>query len=187
MAHGASSKLIPNIRDLLHLHRVEKQRVEFKSSWNTGPTSWQVLHTICAFANDFLNDDGGYIILGVNDKPSEDGKAQVCGVSAADLDKIQKQITKFCKGHIRPDYQPTFSPEVYEEKHVFVIWATPSENGPHQFRESAKGDFHYYIRRGPETQKASAKEVQQLLMHHSNLPFDDRMAIDLGKDIFSLV
>ena len=56
MAQSNSSKLIINIADLLNVHRVEKQRVEFKRSWNTGPTSWQVLQTICAFANDFLNE-----------------------------------------------------------------------------------------------------------------------------------
>lgn len=179
--HRPSSRLIINIKDLLNVHRVEKQRVEFKSSWNTGGTSWQVLHTICAFGNDFLNDDGGYIIIGVEDKPSKDGQVQVCGVPEGDLDKIQKQIIGQCKGNIKPVYLPILSPEVYDGKHVLVIWATASENGPHECRMSANGDFQYYIRSGPQTMKASREEITQLLLQHTKMPFDDRSARDLGK------
>ena len=181
MAHSNSSKLIINISDLLDVHRVEKQRIEFKKSWNTGPTSWQVLHTICAFANDFLNNNGGYIILGVEDKPSEDGTVKVEGVNAESLDKTQKTITQLCRGHIKPEYQPRLSPEVYKGKHLLVIWATPSENGPHQCRESAKGNFLYYIRKATSTVKATSKEQSQLMSQHCKRPFDERMAIDRGK------
>lgn len=179
--HWPSSRLIINIKDLLNVHRVEKQTVEFKRSWNLGGTSWQVLHSICAFGNDFLNDDGGYIIIGVEDKPSEDGQVQVCGVPAEDLEKIQKQIIGQCKGNIKPCYLPILSPEVYDGKHVLVIWATTSENGPHECRMSAKGDFRHYIRCGPQTVEASREQVTRLLMQHTKMPFDDRIARDFGK------
>lgn len=46
-----------NIEDVLHARTVESERVEFKQGWN--PEA--VLHTICAFANDFHNLGGGYI------------------------------------------------------------------------------------------------------------------------------
>lgn len=180
-SHWPSSRLIINIKDLLNVHRVEKQTVEFKRSWNLGGTSWQVLHTICAFGNDFLNDDGGYIIIGVDDEPAEDGQVQVFGVPEKDLDKIQKQIIGQCKGNIRPLYLPLLSPEVYEGKHVLVIWATTSENGPHECRMSKDGEFQHYIRYGPQTMKASREEVRRLLLQHTKMPFDDRNARDLGK------
>ena len=179
--HRPSSRLIINITDLLTVHRVEKQRVEFKRSWNTGGTLWQVLHTISAYGNDYLNDDGGYIIIGVEDKPSEDGQVQVCGVPEGDLDKIQKEIIGQCKGNIKPVYLPILSPEIYDGKHVLVIWATASENGPHECRVSAKGEFQFFIRSGPQTIKASREEVVQLLQQHTKMPFDDRSARDLGK------
>ena len=138
-----SSRLVIKIDDLLKVHRVEKQRIEFKASWNTGGTSWQILHSITAFGNDFLNDNGGYIVIGVEDGPSDDGQVQVCGVPQQDLDKIQKQIQALCKGNIRPLYFPILSPEIYNEKHVLVIWATASDSGPHECRESSKGDFSF--------------------------------------------
>jgi hypothetical protein len=46
-----------NIDDLLHGRSVEWERLEFKRGWNP----LDVLHTACAFANDFHNLGGGYI------------------------------------------------------------------------------------------------------------------------------
>ncbi|MCP4663166.1 MAG: ATP-binding protein, partial [bacterium] len=59
--------LIP-VEDLLFHRRIEAQRVEFKSTWDERVTPPQVLNTICAFANDFHNVNGGYLILGVEER-----------------------------------------------------------------------------------------------------------------------
>ena len=50
-----------NIDDVLHGQTVEWERLEFKQGWN--PEA--ILHTMCAFANDFHNLGGGYILIGV--------------------------------------------------------------------------------------------------------------------------
>jgi hypothetical protein len=50
-----------NITNLLSGAPVEWERLEFKEGWNPLP----VLHTLCAFANDFHNLGGGYIVIGV--------------------------------------------------------------------------------------------------------------------------
>lgn len=44
-------KLPVNIKDLLSSGKIEWERLEFKAGWN--PQS--VIHTLCAFANDFHN------------------------------------------------------------------------------------------------------------------------------------
>ena len=51
-----------NLDDLLHCRGVESERVEFKRSWNEHNTGPQVLRTICAFANDYHNLNGGYVV-----------------------------------------------------------------------------------------------------------------------------
>ena len=48
-----------NLHDLLIQRTIEGERVEYKAGWN--PQS--VLHTICAFANDFHNLGGGYLVF----------------------------------------------------------------------------------------------------------------------------
>ena len=56
-----------NISNLLHGAVVESDRLELKAHYNPEP----MLRTICAFANDFNNFGGGYIIIGIEEK---DGK-----------------------------------------------------------------------------------------------------------------
>ena len=180
MANEQCSRLIINIEDLLEVQRVEKERVLFRASWYTGDT-WQTLHSITAFANDFRNDNGGYIIIGVEEEPSKDGLVQVRGVPHENLHEIQKEIRRLCKGNIKPPYYPILSPEIYNEKHVLVIRAMASDDGPHECRESNKGVFQFYIRRGTQTIRASQEERTQLLLQHNKTPFDDRMARHTGK------
>ena len=50
-----------NIEDLLNKQKIESNRVEFKTGWNPG----SIYHSVCAFANDFEDLGGGYIVVGV--------------------------------------------------------------------------------------------------------------------------
>ena len=49
-----------NIEDLLNKQKIESNRIEFKNGWN--PAS--IYHSVCAFANDFDDLGGGYILAG---------------------------------------------------------------------------------------------------------------------------
>ena len=183
----STSSLILPVEELLGCKAVEKQRIEFKKAWHkernhSRGTYWQVLHTVSAFANDFYNENGGYIVIGVEeigDKSSHDW--EVCGVEKKSLDLMQQEIRKACKRDIRPSYDPVISPEVYQDKHVLVLWAQAGDDGPYECRESAAKDgFRYYIRKGPETYTATTQERQTLLMRKNKTPFDDRMARNPG-------
>lgn len=55
-----------NIRSLIDQQVIESSRVEYKIGWNPE----KVLHTICAFANDFDNIGGGYVVIGVSEEDS---------------------------------------------------------------------------------------------------------------------
>ena len=55
-----SSKLPLNLEDLLRQRTVEGDRIEYKAGWNPDP----ILRTLCAFANDFENLGGGYVVIG---------------------------------------------------------------------------------------------------------------------------
>ena len=183
----SASNLTISVDDLLKVQGVEKQRVEFKKTWRNDRdqpegTYWQVLHTICAFANDIYNDNGGYIIVGVEEDNAKKRQALLppCGISEADMGSIQEQIVKACKVHIKPDVHPIISPEIVGEKHILVIWMTASDSGPHQCREKDEGSSSYYIRQGTDTKKASAEETAGMLQQSNKTPFDDRMAKNHG-------
>jgi predicted HTH transcriptional regulator len=54
--------MIPlKLETLLKGRVVESDRVEYKRGWNPS----DVIHTICAYANDFDNTNGGYIVIGI--------------------------------------------------------------------------------------------------------------------------
>ncbi len=166
-----------NIDDLLHFRGVESARVEFKESWNEGPTGRQVLHTICAFANDFYNVNGGYIIIGVAE---QNGMAVLPpgGVDAREIDRMQKWIRGNCR-RIDPEYQPILSREVVDGKHILVIWAPGSDVRPHRAPVTvAQGAVEraYYVRLGSDNVVAQGQILTDLLGMAMRVPFDDRRA-----------
>ena len=170
------SSILPiNIENLLRNQGVESARVEFKASWDKAVTGYQVLKTLCAFANDFQNLNGGYIVIGVEE---EGGRAVFPpkGVAPEEIDDIQIWIRDQCN-RIDPVYQPVFSPEVVDDRHLLVIWAPGSDNRPHQAPEGEKGPKKYFIRIGSETIDAAARGLlPQLLQMTARIPFDDRRA-----------
>ncbi len=177
------SILTINLDDLLYQRGVESARVEFKASWDEKTTGAQVLRTICAFANDFQNLNGGYIVIGVAE---QDGKACMPpkGLSALELDAAQTWIRGHCN-KIDPVYQPVLSPEVVDGQHILVVWAPGSQIRPHQAPESSESAARkYYIRLGSETVDVERRpELRaQLLQLTAKVPFDDRRALQASVD-----
>src|SRR5437588_12026577 len=114
-----------NVSDLLRNTIVESDRVEFKASWNPAT----VLRTICAFANDFNNFGGGYIVIGVEEidgKPIFPPK----GITEAQTDKIQKELIRICS-FLKPTYTPIISVENYQDKTILVIWVPGGHTRPY--------------------------------------------------------
>jgi ATP-dependent DNA helicase RecG len=178
-----TSALPINIDDLLHLRGVEGPRVEFKASWDEDTTGSQVLRTLCAFANDLQNLNGGYIVIGVAE---QNGVAQLPskGLEPAQLDAIQKWIRGNCK-RIEPEYQPVLSPEVVDGRHILVIWAPGSNTRPHQAPESLqKGAARrYYVRLGSETVVAQGDVLTTLMQQTAKVPFDDQRALNVPLEV----
>ncbi len=171
-----SPMLTVNIEDLLNQSGVESPRIEFKASWNEATTAYQVLKSICAFANDLQNLNGGYIVIGVAEK---NGVAvrPVKGIDIKEIDAIQKWIRGNCN-RIDPPYQPVFSPEMVDAKNILVIWVPGSDIRPHKAPDGPKGNGKYHVRIGSETVDAEKNGVlQQLLQMTARVPFDDRRSL----------
>ena len=169
------SALPINIRDLLYARGIEQERVEFKSSWNDGPTAEQVVRTLCAFANDYHNVNGGYVVLGVEDAHGM-AKLPPAGLHPEELEAIQQRLRVLCKTRIDPEYQPLMSPEIVDGRHILVLWAPGSDNRPHRAPDRGKAERVYYIRLGPDSVKAEGIHLTALMQMTAKVPFDDRRA-----------
>lgn len=85
-----------NINDLLNKQKIESNRIEFKKGWN--PAS--IYHSVCAFANDFDDLGGGYIVVGVDsDEATGVAIRPVEGIPTEKIDGILQEwwvtITRF--------------------------------------------------------------------------------------------
>ncbi len=172
------STILPfNLDDLLHCRGVESERVEFKGSWNPEVTGPQVLSTICAFANDYHNLNGGYIVIGVEER---DGRADLParGLSDTEGDAAQKWIRGNCN-RIDPAYQPILSPETVSGRRILVVWVPGSEMRPHR-APGPRGQLRYWIRLGAETVDAEQRGdlLRGLVEQTARVPWDDRRTLD---------
>ncbi len=158
-----------SIPDLIGGNTVESARIEYKRSWN--PES--IMHTICAFANDFDNWGGGYVVIGIeeiNGMP-----ASVVGVCRSQIDKISKELQNLCN-RIEPRYLPIYEIVEYKGKDVMVLWVPGGRTRPYKCPISLskeKSEKAYYIRKISSTVKASVSEERELFSMAEAIPFDD--------------
>jgi ATP-dependent DNA helicase RecG len=160
-----------NISELVHGKVVEWERLEFKSGWNPE----DILHTICAFANDINNWGGGYIVIGI---ACSDGVPQFppLGLNQDSLDKIQGELIRICY-QIQPNYYPISQPYVIDGQHILVIWVPAGDTRPYSC-PSTQGDDgrrQYYIRLASQSKLATGLNQTRLLELSAKVPFDDRI------------
>ena len=104
-----------NIEDLLNKRKIEGNRIEFKKGWNPA----DIYHSICAFANDFDNLGGGYILVGVEQHDNGLAKRPVAGINIEAVDGILKQMVGF-NNMFDPYYLPRTSVEEVDGQQVLV-------------------------------------------------------------------
>ena len=172
-----------SLRSLIHAQSVEDNRREFKAEWNKY-TSSSVVRAVCAFANDLLNLNGGYVIIGVDADETGRPILPPRGIGDADLDRIQKEIRGQCN-RIDPHYQPVLFPDVYEGKNLLVVWAPGGDSRPYQAPDRQGGGRSYFVRQGSETVKAEGALRTQLFDQAARIPFDDRRSLSEGMDAIS--
>ncbi len=169
-----SSKLPLNLEDLLRQRTVEGDRIEYKAGWNPDAT----IKTLCAFANDFENLGGGYIIIGQDCDEHGQPVFPPVGLAQQDLDRIQRELLAHCNA-IQPSYFPHLSVERFEERFLIVLWAPGGQNRPYKAPRAVTArqkEYHYYIRRFSSTVEVgqNSEDEQELLRLTATVPFDDR-------------
>ena len=115
-----------DIETLLNKQKIESERIEFKKGWN--PTS--IYHSICAFANDFDNLGGGYILVGVEQNEKGVAKRPVYGIKDEEIDRILKDMVGF-NNKFDPYYLSRTSVESVDGKNVLAIWVPSGVNRPY--------------------------------------------------------
>jgi ATP-dependent DNA helicase RecG len=169
------------IETLLEGQVVERNRVEYKEGWNPS----DIVHTICAFANDYANVNGGYLVVGV---AADEGIPVLPpkGVEKERVDSIQQEIFQYCN-RIEPRYIPTIEVVNYPDNdtHLIYLKCSAGDAGPYQApvdvyskkQSDKKPDttMKYWIRPGSLTTAAKPNEISELYEKFNSVPYDDRI------------
>ncbi|PID89533.1 MAG: transcriptional regulator [Bacteroidia bacterium] len=127
------------IKDLIK--EGESQQLEFKEVVHKE----SIAKTLCGF----LNTDGGRILVGVSDT------GKIVGINNAILNR--QNIQTFLINTIVPDAPITISVEIVDQKELLSIKVSGGKKQPYIF------DGNIYYRRGYKTQKATSKEISDLI------------------------
>ena len=175
--HDSESRLLTSrlpipIDSLLHARVVETERIEFKAGWNPDP----IVRTLCAFANDFENLGGGYLVIG---QDSKDGQAVFppVGIPQGQLDQIQRDLLQYCH-LINPPFFPILSIEQFQGKTLIVLWVPGGQTRPYQAPKNVTAKekvYRHYIRRYANTVEAKNSDLRELISLAATVPFDDRI------------
>ena len=173
-----------NIADLLRQRTVEGERIEYKAGWNPDA----IIRTLCAFANDFQNLGGGYVVIGQDCDDNGQPVFPPEGLQDNQLDKIQRELLAACHT-IQPPYFPVLSVEVVENRNLIVLWAPGGQNRPYKAPEQVTAKHKVlrpYIRLYSSTVEAKGEQEQELQSLAAKVPFDDRFNQAAGLNQLSL-
>ena len=171
-----------NLDDVIHRRRIEDNRVEFKATWDDFIKVAVVTRTVCAFANDLLNLNGGYILLGNRRRGRAAGPS--CpreGSMASTLIWFKKRSTALARGFNPPYPADSCFPVEYQGRMVILlIWAPAGDTRPYQrARRNAKAKGSplamVSFAKGPMTVAARGGGASPAYgKRGSRTPFDDR-------------
>ena len=159
-----------SIEALLYKEKIESNRIEFKKGWNPD----DIYRSICAFANDFDNQGGGYILVGVEE---ENGVAvrPVIGIDENTIDEIEKAMVGYDR-KIIPAYSAKISIEEVDGKKIIALWCPTGVERPYKVPDnvtSTKEKNHKVrIRSKSSSVVATAEQEKELYSMASREPFD---------------
>ena len=168
--------MIPlKLETLLKDRVVESDRVEYKRGWNPS----DIIPSICAYANDFNNTNGGYIVIGIEEKYGRPSLPPV-GIDEDDLDEIQQKLFEYCN-FITPRYLPKIEIVRYQDKHLLYLWCSAGDDGPYSApeevvsKDTSKKHRGYWIKPSSVKTIAKGSELSELFDKFNSVPYDDRI------------
>ena len=136
------------------------------------------MKTAVAFANDFSNLGGGYIICGAKESKDEHGfqKLIQTGLTSSRLKEVEsKTLADLRKKAFPPIIATTEEIPVTDDKRILII-IVPATGNAHNYRADGKDSSTYYIRIGRETREAKNGILRELLVKKNQIePWDRRI------------
>ena len=174
--------------DILKNHTAECSYIEYKASEQQIDN---ILKTICAYGNNYYDNDIQYIFIGVEEENSDDNKAipvlPIKGIKKGRLEKIKNMLNS-----LRSFLYPNVSYEVITNeldniKYLMVI-VLRQTGGPFMVSNKAENDKRIrlkpgrYVRIESDTRIARVDEEYDLLRKFSNFHYSSIVSTDATID-----
>ncbi|MDX2305601.1 MAG: ATP-binding protein [Microscillaceae bacterium] len=170
-----------NTINLNELASRESQTIEWKE--NVADVS-KVIETIVAFANDFLNLGGGYVICGAKEIKNENGfpKVEYIGLTPQRLKEVRDEVSNTCYNPTKVN--PPIIPKIDEidipgdNSRKVLMFTVDATGNAHTFK-TGKGENYkptYFVRTDSSTRGATNGIQRELLRRKGQLdPWDRRI------------
>ncbi len=153
---------MPDQIDLIQLSVRESEQVEWKE--NVADAD-DVVRTLSAFANDWANLGGGYVVCGAKEQKGPHGfpELSLVGLTAARLKEVEGRVLTACRERVSPPITPTVQelPTPDPERRV-LVFIMPATRTAHIFR--SRESSGYYVRISRETREARNGILRELLV-----------------------
>ena len=159
--------------DLPELSKRESERVEWKE--NVADIE-DIIKTAVAFANDFSNLGGGYIICGAKEAKDEHGfqKLIQTGLTANRLKEIEGKVLADLRDKAFPSIVALIEEIPVSDEKRILVFIIPATNDAHNYRASGKDTSTYYVRIGRETREARNGILRELLVKKNQIAHWDK-------------
>ena len=150
---------------------MENDRIEYKTGWNPDA----IYRSICAFANDFNETGGGYIVVGVKEVNGRPVRP-VIGIALDQIESIEKEMVGY-NNLMRPYYQPRLYIEEADGKTILVLKVSAGERRPYKVPDCVTAKqkmYNYYIRYNSSSIVPKDEYERELINLANRTPFDDR-------------
>lgn len=186
--------------EILKSKTAECSYIEYKASEQQLD---KILKTICAYGNNYYNNDIQYIFIGVEEENNEEHKAipvlPIKGITEGRLEKC-KNIINSLRSFLYPNVAFEVISNDLEGTNYLLIIVKRQTGGPFMVAEKAEKDKKInlkpgrYVRIEADTRLARVDEEYDLLRKFSNYHFSsivtsgasiDELSIDLLREYFS--
>jgi ATP-dependent DNA helicase RecG len=173
--------------DLASLLIRESEQVEWKE--NVADPE-DVIATLCAFANDWSNLGGGYVVCGAQEGKDIHGfpEVKIVGLTAARLKEIEARVMAGCRDQVSPSIAPRVEEIPTQDSATRVlVFVMPASTKVHTHRKKNQASKHF-VRISRATIEARNGILRELLLRKNELePWDRRICITATTNDLDLI
>ena len=163
--------------EILKNRSAESSYIEYKSSEKQLA---KILKTICAYGNNYYDNDIQYLFIGVEEENSEENKAipilPIAGISEGQLEKCKNTLNAL-RSYLYPNVAFEIISNQLDGSHYLLLVVLRQTGGPFMVAEKAQKDKKInlkpgrYIRIEADTRLARVDEEYDLLRKFSNFHY----------------